>query len=182
VKEHMRLAYKILLRLYPADYRASFAAEMVATFEESAEERRGCGWVVFARYALEETTGVVVGAAKEWISRITDIARITSNGTYTYSSADGARRLLEEMRTPWVSRESFFKVADLICDSGMGVIAPQNTLPVAVIKSQERVRFVIGHMVKAIANHEFEKVRFYSNQERKEREQLRMLLEEFKIV
>jgi hypothetical protein len=139
---------------------------MVATFEESAEERRGCGWAVFARFALEEMSGVLARAAREWT------ARITNKVTYpdSSSSALAARRLLEKMRTPWVSRETFFKVADLICDAGMCVNTPQNSLPDAVIEAQERVRFVIGRLVHAISSHEFEKVRFYSNQERKERE------------
>jgi len=178
VKERMmKRAYKILLRLYPADYRASFAGPMAATFEQLADERRGCGPALLALFAFKEMTGVVVGAAKEWCSRIHD-------ATYPdhSSAAHAARRLLEEMRPPWVSRESFFKVADLICDSGLCVNAPQNTLPDAVIESQERVRFVIGRIVHAISNHEFDKVRLYSNEERKERENLRLLLDEFKIV
>jgi hypothetical protein len=180
----MRPAFKFLLKLYPEDYRASFAAEMMATFDESAAERRRCGRIVFSRFALEEITGVIGGAAKEWIGRIPNIARTTNDVTYSdrYSSAHAARRLLEKMRTPWVSRETFFKVADLICDAGMCANTPQNTLPDAVIEAQERLRFVIARMVHAISNREFEKVRFYSNEERKERENLRLLLEEFKIV
>lgn len=175
----MRQAYKLLLQLYPADYRASLAAEMLATFEEASEERRDCGWLVFGRFAFEEVTGVVVGATKEWI------ARIANNVLYpdrSSSPADAARRLLEKMRTPWVSSESFFKVVDLISDAGICVNAPPNTLPDVVVEAQERVRFVIGRMVNAISNDEYEKVRFYSNEERKERENLRLLLEGLKIV
>ena len=129
-------------------------------------------------------TGVIAGAAREWIARISKIARTSNSVAHSdrSSSAEAARSLLEKMRTPWVSREMFFKVADLICDAGVCANAPQNALPDAVIQAQERVRFLIGRMAHAISNCEFERVRFYSNEERKERENLRLLLEEFKIV
>ncbi len=61
----MRRAYKNLLRLYPYDYRALFAAEMLTAFEESAAERRGFGW------AVAELTSVVAGAVTEWIAKFT---------------------------------------------------------------------------------------------------------------
>jgi Clp amino terminal domain, pathogenicity island component len=40
---------------------------------------------------------------------------------------------------------------------------------------QQRIDFIVGRMEHAIANHEFEKSRFYSDEERKERENLRLL-------
>jgi ATP-dependent Clp protease ATP-binding subunit ClpC len=46
---------------------------------------------------------------------------------------------------------------------------------------QKRIKFVVHRMENAIANHEFEKARFYSDEERKERENLRMLREKYNI-
>jgi hypothetical protein len=46
---------------------------------------------------------------------------------------------------------------------------------------QRRIAFIADRMERAIANHEFEKARFYSNEERKERENLRSLREEFNL-
>lgn len=46
---------------------------------------------------------------------------------------------------------------------------------------QNRIGFIIERMENAIANHEFEKVRFYSDEERKEREHLRELCEQFNL-
>ncbi len=46
---------------------------------------------------------------------------------------------------------------------------------------QERIAFIVERMDHAIANHEFEKVRFYADEERKERENLRALREQFNL-
>jgi hypothetical protein len=46
---------------------------------------------------------------------------------------------------------------------------------------QKRIDFVVERMEHAIANHEFEKARFYSEEERKERENLRALREQFNL-
>lgn len=45
----------------------------------------------------------------------------------------------------------------------------------------KRIDFIVEGMERAIANHEFEKVRFYSDEERKERENLRALREQFNL-
>jgi ATP-dependent Clp protease ATP-binding subunit ClpC len=46
---------------------------------------------------------------------------------------------------------------------------------------QKRVKFITHRMETAIANHEFEKARFYSEEERKEKENLRQLRERLKL-
>ena len=46
---------------------------------------------------------------------------------------------------------------------------------------RKRIDFVVERMERAIANHEFEKARFYSDEERKERENLRLLCEQFHL-
>jgi hypothetical protein len=46
---------------------------------------------------------------------------------------------------------------------------------------QNRIDFILARMERAIANHEFEKARFYSDEERKEREKLRLLREQFQL-
>jgi len=49
----------------------------------------------------------------------------------------------------------------------------QATVPEEVGEVQKRVKFITHRMETAIANHEFEKARFYSEEERKEKENLR---------
>jgi Uma2 family endonuclease len=46
---------------------------------------------------------------------------------------------------------------------------------------QNRIDFIVERMERAIANHEFERAHFYSAEERKERENLRALREEFNL-
>jgi len=46
---------------------------------------------------------------------------------------------------------------------------------------QKRIDFIVDGMERAVAHHEFEKARFYSDEERKERENLRLLREQFNL-
>jgi len=54
-------------------------------------------------------------------------------------------------------------------------------LPQEVVEVQKRIRLVVQRMEAAIANHEFEKARFHSDQERKERYNLGELREKYKL-
>ena len=65
----MRRLYKWLLRFYPQDYRAAFASQMLATFDQSAAERRRRGWGAYIWFALCELLGMVTGAVREWIAK-----------------------------------------------------------------------------------------------------------------
>jgi len=73
------------------------------------------------------------------------------------------------------------KAIDLIDESGARVKLRQATLPEEVAEVQKRVKFITHRMETAIANHEFEKARFYSEEERKEKENLRQLRERLKL-
>ena len=67
------------------------------------------------------------------------------------------------------------KAIDLIDEAGARVKLRQTTLPEELSDIQKRIKFIVHRMENAIANHEFEKARFYSDEERKERENLRTL-------
>jgi ATP-dependent Clp protease ATP-binding subunit ClpC len=73
------------------------------------------------------------------------------------------------------------KAVDLIDEAGARVKLRQSTLPEEMTDVQKRIKFVVHRMENAIANHEFEKARFYSDEERKERENLRLLREKYNI-
>ena len=73
------------------------------------------------------------------------------------------------------------KAVDLLDEAGARVKLRQSTLPEEMIDVQKRIKFVVHRMENAIANHEFEKARFYSDEERKERENLRLLREKYNI-
>lgn len=73
------------------------------------------------------------------------------------------------------------KAIDLIDEAGARVKLRQTTLPSEVSEIQKRIKFIVHRMENAIANHEFEKARFYSDEERKERENLRVLREKYNL-
>ena len=56
----MKRAYAAVLKLYPYDFRAAFAAEMLAAFSAVGADRRGA-----------ELAGLLTGAAAEWIAKLT---------------------------------------------------------------------------------------------------------------
>ncbi len=73
------------------------------------------------------------------------------------------------------------KAVDLIDEAGARVKLRQTTLPGEVAEIQKRIKFIVHRMEGAIANHEFEKARFYSDEERRERESLRKLREQYNL-
>src|ERR1700676_823177 len=58
--------------------------------------------------------------------------------------------------------------ADIIDEAGAAAELEQGSLPEAVVEVQKRIRFIAQRMEASIANHEFEKARFYSQEERKQ--------------
>src|SRR6478672_1026793 len=73
------------------------------------------------------------------------------------------------------------KAIDLLDEAGARVKLRQTSLPEEITEVQKRIKFIVHRMENAIANHEFEKARFYSDEERKERENLRALREKYHL-
>src|ERR1700756_1839512 len=73
------------------------------------------------------------------------------------------------------------KAIDLLDEAGARVKLRQASVPEEVGEVQKRVKFITHRMESAIAAHEFEKARFYSEEERKEKENLRSLRERYKL-
>ncbi len=73
------------------------------------------------------------------------------------------------------------KAIDLIDEAGARVKLRQTSLPEELTEVQKRIKFIVHRMENAIANHEFEKARFYSDEERKERENLRSLRDKYHL-
>src|SRR5689334_16327014 len=73
------------------------------------------------------------------------------------------------------------KAIDLIDEAGARVKLRQTSVPEEISDIQKRIKFIVHRMENAIAQHEFEKARFYSDEERKERENLRDLREKYNL-
>ena len=70
---------------------------------------------------------------------------------------------------------------DIIDEAGATAELQQGSLPEEIIEVQKRIQFIVQRMETAIASHEFEKARFYSDEERKLRNNLRELREKYKL-
>jgi len=70
---------------------------------------------------------------------------------------------------------------DVIDMAGAAAQLQQASTPEEVVEVRKRIRFIVQRMEASIANHEFEKARFFSNEERKERDTLKNLLEKYKL-
>ena len=70
---------------------------------------------------------------------------------------------------------------DIIDEAGAAAQLQQGSLPGEVAEAQKRIRFIGQRMEASIADHEFEKARFYSQEERKERDNLKQLREKYKL-
>ena len=67
------------------------------------------------------------------------------------------------------------KALDLLDEAGSYVRSRASGVPDEVVELRKKIRFIIKRMGDAIANHEFEKARVFSDQERSERENLEAL-------
>jgi ATP-dependent Clp protease ATP-binding subunit ClpC len=70
---------------------------------------------------------------------------------------------------------------DVIDEAGAAAQLHQGSLPEEVVEIQKRIRFIVQRLESSILNHEFEKARFYSQEERKERDALKQLCEKYKL-
>jgi ATP-dependent Clp protease ATP-binding subunit ClpC len=61
------------------------------------------------------------------------------------------------------------KAVEVIDEAGSCAKLRQTELPDEVAEVQKRVRFILQHLDSAVQNHEFEKARFYWDEEKKER-------------
>jgi ATP-dependent Clp protease ATP-binding subunit ClpC len=70
------------------------------------------------------------------------------------------------------------RAIDLIDDAGARVKLRSESEPPAIVEIRKRLRMVVRLMENAIANHEFDKARAYSEEERRERQNLQRLRDE----
>ncbi len=73
------------------------------------------------------------------------------------------------------------KAIDLLDEAGARVKLRQSTVPDDLAELQKRLKFITHRMESAIAGHEFEKARFYSDEERREKENLRLLRDKYRL-
>jgi ATP-dependent Clp protease ATP-binding subunit ClpC len=70
---------------------------------------------------------------------------------------------------------------ELLDSAGAHVMVRSSYLPENILAIRKGIRLIIHHMEKCIANHEFERARFYSDEERKERAKLDALWKKYHL-
>lgn len=148
----MKQVYGALLLLYPRDYRSLFAGEMIAVLQEAAAGREKCGGCGLLHFAVGEVSALLKGAGVEWAAKITGGGYLRRGG-----NADQATEL-------WA--------AESAGNEGVNEIQA----------AEKRVELMIRRMEYAIANHQFQKARWYSDLEQRERKKLRQLQAQYRIA
>jgi ATP-dependent Clp protease ATP-binding subunit ClpC len=73
------------------------------------------------------------------------------------------------------------KAIDLLDEAGAAAAVRAGTLPGEVIDAEKRLKFVVNRLENAVASQELEKAKFYSDEERKERENLGQLRAKYNL-
>jgi hypothetical protein len=81
---NLNRAYSLVLLLYPKEFRQTFAAPMLAAYQEAAKSTHNSR-PASLRFAVAELKGLLAGAAVEWTVRFS--YRLSHSGEYT--SAEG---------------------------------------------------------------------------------------------
>lgn len=142
-----------------------------ATEEENHRVQEKHPWLtrcfteILAAPPTEEQAVQILSAAKQGFER-----------HHSVSYTDEAIRLAVIYSNVYAtSRALPDKALDLMDEAGSYVRSQSSTLPGEVIEARRNIRFIVKRMDHAIANHEFEKARFFSDEERKARDELRDL-------
>src|SRR5262245_36000854 len=103
----MTRAYKALLQIYPPEYRAMFAGEMLVAFEVLSRERSRLGASSQFLFLFMDLGSILKGASTKWIDRFT--YSIYHSSSYLSRSCLPNRLL---MRPAGIAREVYFFESD----------------------------------------------------------------------
>jgi ATP-dependent Clp protease ATP-binding subunit ClpC len=140
-------------------------------FMEAAPQFGDCFRAVHVRPLDEEETLRVLQARKRQFEKFHEV---TFSDEALDCAARSSSRYLPESLLPG-------KALELLDAAGARVRMRPTSLPEEVIEVQKRIKFIVHRMGSAVASHEFVKARFYADEERKERENLRVLRERFNL-
>ncbi len=150
-----------------------------ATPEEYALARKKAPWLdrcfiaVEVQPATEAQAIMILQASKERFEKFHGVqyAEDALTAAVVYSNRHIKDRFLPD------------KAIDLIDDAGALVKMQRGkrNLPDELMECEKRIKLIVHRMENAIANHEFEKARFYSEEERKERKTLDELRQKYNV-
>lgn len=141
----MGAVFRALIHLYPQRHREVLGAEMLAVFEQSAQEHRLLGPVAYMRFVLVELCNLVLHAASAQFASV--------------------------MHKGYLENQVPLRVT----------LPPPEDLPAEVLQAQDRVAVNLKQLQFAISHHQFVQARYYHNEERKARENLRQVRDKYGI-
>jgi ATP-dependent Clp protease ATP-binding subunit ClpC len=163
--------------LKPALLRGKMQCIGVCTPGEYATLTQAASWIgdcfrpIHLRPMDEESTLSVLQASKRQFEEFHGVTYADDVLEYAVRSSGS---YLPERSLPG-------KALELLDAAGARVKLRKTALPEEVAEVQKRIRFIASRMATAIVSHEFEKARFYSEEERKEKENLRILREKYHL-
>ena len=124
---------------------------------------------VHVRAFNEDEAMAVLEARKQGYEKFHEVSYLDEALKFAVKAAD---RYLPNRALPG-------KALALIDAAGARAKVRKNSQPGEIVEVLKRIKFIVHRMDSAVQNHEFEKARFYSDEERKERENLRALQEKY---
>lgn len=149
-------AYRMLLRLFPGDYRDAFEAEMLDAFARTVDERRKFGRFDCGRFLCAELAGLALHVPLEWIAKATTGRAIRA-------------RVFEQYMSPQPAH---------VHETGLRLGSAYDE----IAETEKQIEFYLRRMEHAIATHDFPGARYYSNEDLKAREHLRILKARFGLA
>jgi ATP-dependent Clp protease ATP-binding subunit ClpC len=163
-------AHEITLLLRPALLSGKVRCIAAATPEEYQAASKNARWLerCFLPVAVEPATE----------ANAIEVLKVVKKRFEKFHSVQYTEEALKAavIYSDWHVKNRYLpdKAIDLMDDAGAYVKMKYETaiFPQEIIESRKHIKLMVRHMENAIANHEFEKARFYSDEERKEREKL----------
>lgn len=149
-----------------------------ATPEESRRVNEGHAWLT--RYFVEIP---VAPPTEDEAFKMLEAAKARLEKHHSVAYSDDAMRHAVIYSNRFVKNRTLpDKALDLLDEAGSYVRARVAAPPEEIATLRKEIRMIVSKMEDAIASHEFEKARYYSDQERKEREKLSELEERHHVT
>ena len=153
------------LRRGKLDWIGACTPDDYARLTQVAPWVRECFCAVHVRALNEEQTLPVVASRKGQLESFHGVSYADDAVSFAVHSSAGYRH-----GTPLPGR-----ALELLDAAGARVQLCRGGLPTEVLETMQKIKAIVQRLDSAMANHEFEKARFYSDEERKERDNLRQL-------
>jgi len=149
-----------------------------ATPEESQRINEGYPWL--ARYFVEIP---IAPPTEDEAFKMLEAAKARLEKHHSVAYSDDAMRHAVIYSNCFIKNRTLpDKALDLLDEAGSFVRARVAAPPEEIATLRKEIRVIVKRMEDAIANHEFQKARYYSDQERTEREKLNELEERHHVT